>query len=101
MWTQQQLPGAKVVKAFNTWPFYAIKYQGLKIKPGDPEQPAVPIAGDDASAVKIAEQLVIDAGLPVVVVPGGLAKSALFDTDTPIGPNSFAKVADVRSHLEL
>ena len=36
--SQSILPGTKVVKAFNTWPFYR-----MQINPGQLNQPAVPI----------------------------------------------------------
>ena len=58
VWTASILPGTKVVKAFNTWPFFR-----MQINPGQLNQPAVPIAADDEEAARIGLQLVKDAGL--------------------------------------
>ena len=43
----------------------------------------MPVAGDDAAAVAIAVQLVLDAGFEPVVV-GGLARAREFDRNTAV-----------------
>ena len=47
VWTASQLPGARIVKAFNTWPFF--RYSQYSVLPVE-QRPAVPIAGDDGDA---------------------------------------------------
>ena len=94
-WTANQLPGARIVKAFNTFPFFAVQ-----VVPGKPGQAAVPIAADDEEALEIATQLVRDAGLDPVVV-GSLADSARFDAGQPAGPNSRLTEPQLRTVLGL
>ena len=84
-WTAQQLPGARIVKGFNTWPFF--RYSDYAALPAE-QRPAVPLAADDAAALEIVVQLVRDAQMAPVVAPGGLAAAARFDVDTPAGPLS-------------
>jgi len=64
-------PGAKLVRAFNAANYKVFAKAGAdggKDRPGG--RMAIPIAGDDAAAVKVAEGLVRDAGFdPVVVGP--------------------------------
>jgi predicted dinucleotide-binding enzyme len=68
------LPGTRLVRAFNT------VGAGLLIpiaqRTGD--KVGVPLAGDDAAALKVAEQLVRDAGFDPVIV-GGLSTAQSFD----------------------
>lgn len=96
LWTASILPATRVVKAFNTWPFFR-----LRIKPGEPNQPAVPIAADDEEAGRIVMQLVNDAGLEGILLPGGLAAAAKFDTGTDIGPNSELTKYEILQRLGL
>jgi predicted dinucleotide-binding enzyme len=77
-WVASQLPGAHVVKAFNTVYFKTLEAEAHK--GGDPL--GIPLAGDDANAVKTATQLVRDAGFEPVVA-GALAKGRQFDPGTP------------------
>lgn len=74
------LPGARIVRAFN-----AIGYSRLgqiAHRAGDPV--GVPIAGDDASAIALAERLIRDIGFEPVVV-GGLAMGKYLVPGTPLG----------------
>ena len=96
VWTAGQLPGARIVKAFNTWPFFR-----MRIDRGAANQPAVPLASDDEEAMAVAQQLVVDAGLEAVVVPGGLEAARVFDVETPAGPNSGLAKADLVRVLGL
>jgi hypothetical protein len=60
----------------------------MRINPGQPNQPAVPIAAYDEEAAHIFLHLIKDAGLEGRILPGGLTASRLFDTGTDSGPNS-------------
>ena len=91
--TQKYLPGARIVRAFNT-----IGYTILQAEAGraDPKLP-IPIAGDDADAVRIAGELVRDAGFEPVVA-GGLADARRFQRGAPgYGPK--ANAAELREKL--
>ena len=72
------LPGVRLVRAFNTVSYRAIRSEAHR----KGEKVAIPLAGDDAEALRIAVQLVQDAGFEPVVV-GGLARAVEFDTGTP------------------
>nr|HET7857691.1 NADPH-dependent F420 reductase [Caldimonas sp.] len=91
--SQKYVPGARIVRAFNT-----IGYTILQAEAGraDPKLP-IPIAGDDAEAVRIAAELVRDAGFEPVVA-GGLADARRFQRGAPgYGPK--ANAAELREKL--
>jgi len=91
--SQKYLPGARIVRAFNT-----IGYTILAAEAGraDPKLP-IPIAGDDAEAVRIAGELVRDAGFEPVVA-GSLADARRFQRGAPgYGPK--ANAAELREKL--
>jgi len=76
--TAKYFPGALLVRAFNA-------VDATAIEASDANSPAtigVPIAGDDATAVAIAAQLVVDAGCTPVVV-GKLAEASRFQPGGP------------------
>src|SRR5262249_34598282 len=73
------LPGVRLVRAFNAINSRSLASEGNR-KGG---LYAIPLAGDDAEALKVAQQLVKDAGFDPVVV-GGLAKAREFDVGTPV-----------------
>jgi 8-hydroxy-5-deazaflavin:NADPH oxidoreductase len=79
LWTASHLPGAKVVKAFNTVYFKVLESQAHRA--GD--RVGIPLAADDDEARDVAARLVRDAGFDPVAV-GGLAASARFDVGTPV-----------------
>jgi predicted dinucleotide-binding enzyme len=71
------LPGVRLVRAFN-----AIGYRELgHLAHRSGALVAIPLAGDDAAALAIAEQLVRDAGFDPVVV-GPLSRAREFDVGT-------------------
>ncbi len=71
------LPGVRLVRVFN-----AIGYRDLaKLAHRAPPLVAIPLAGDDAEALGVAEALVRDAGFEPVVV-GKLARAREFDFGT-------------------
>jgi len=73
------LPGARIVRAFNTVYFEDLKKTVTK----GGEKIGIPIAGDDQEAMNAAGELVEHAGLDPVVV-GGLSTSKLFDVGTAV-----------------
>lgn len=73
------IPGVKLVRAFNALSFVQVERDANR--PG--EKLGIPVAGDDAGAVKTVVQLVTDAGFDPVVV-GGLARAKEFDTGTAV-----------------
>jgi predicted dinucleotide-binding enzyme len=89
------LPGARIVRAFNTVYFVdlrrTVNQNGEKI--------GIPIAGDDPEGLKAAVELVERAGLDPVVV-GGLSTSKLFDVGTPVYATS-APAREIREKLNL
>lgn len=92
-WVAQQVPGARVVKAFNT-----VYFQHLRTATGSgPMAPGVPLAGDDDAALNVAGQLVRDAGFEPVVV-GPLNEVTRFEVGTPLW-NSGATADSLRAHL--
>ena len=79
-WVASHLPGAKVVKAFNTVYFKTLATQ---THPGNADGVGIPLAGDDEGALAVARRLVADAGFSPVVV-GPLAKGKLFEPGAPV-----------------
>ena len=73
------LPGAQLVKAFNTMTSEVLA-EGAN-QPGG--RLAYPIASDDVAAVGVAARLVMQAGFDPVVV-GGAAAALTFDQGTPV-----------------
>jgi predicted dinucleotide-binding enzyme len=73
------LPGARLVRAFNSVGY--TKLQSETNRAGD--KVAIPLAGDDAAALQVAQRLVRDAGFEPVVV-GGLARAREFDVGTAV-----------------
>lgn len=89
------LPGARIVRAFNT-----VFWKDLRRTVNDHgEKIAIPIASDDQEGVEAAVELVQKVGLDPVVV-GGLSTSKLFDVDTPVYATS-ASAKEVRQKLGL
>ena len=89
------LPGARIVRAFNT-----VYFEDLKktVNTGG-EKIGVPLAGDDQEGLKAAEELVKAAGLDPVVV-GGLSASKLFDVGTAVYATS-APAREIRERLHV
>ncbi len=89
------LPGARIVRAFNTVYFEDLKKTVNK----NGEKIGIPIASDDKEGLKIAGELVEHAGLDPVVV-GGLSTSKLFDVGTTVYATS-ASATEIRQKLDL
>jgi len=77
--TASFLPGARVVRAFNCIPAASLANQPNR----QPARIAIPLAGDDAEALEVAQGLVDDAGFDSVVV-GPLEIARHFDLGQPL-----------------
>jgi predicted dinucleotide-binding enzyme len=73
------LPGTRLVRAFNAINAGSLASEAHR----KPPLVGIPLAGDDAEALKVAQRLVGDAGFDPVVV-GGLARAKDFDVGTPV-----------------
>src|SRR5204862_5880547 len=73
------LPGARLVRAFSSWRHQTIARQAAQPGPGT----AIPVAADDAGALKVGIQLVSDAGFDPVPA-GTLAASKAFDLGSSV-----------------
>jgi predicted dinucleotide-binding enzyme len=78
-WTAGRLPGARVVKAFNTVYFQTLTMEAHRA--GD--RIGIPLAGDDPGAMEVAAGLVRDAGFDPVPV-GPLERARDFDPDSAV-----------------
>lgn len=89
------LPGARIVRAFNSVWFEDLK----KTVNNRGEKIGIPIAGDDQEGVEAARELAEKAGLEPVVV-GGLRTSRLFDVGTTVYATSDS-AGEIRRKLNL
>jgi 8-hydroxy-5-deazaflavin:NADPH oxidoreductase len=76
--SQKYLAGTRLVRAFNTLNYTIFAREANRPDP----KLAVPIAGDDPAALRVAEELVRDAGFEPVLV-GQLAEARLFQRGEP------------------
>jgi len=93
--SQKYLAGTRLVRAFNTLGYSIFAKEANRPEP----RMAVPIAGDDAEAVKVAQGLVRDAGFEPVVV-GKLVDAARFQRGAP-GYGQPVTAAELRKTLSL
>jgi hypothetical protein len=77
--TAELLHNNRVVRAFNCIGWMSLLNDGNR----QPERLAIPIGGDDAAALEIAQRLVRDTGFDPVMV-GSLAKTREFDLGQPL-----------------
>ncbi len=89
------LPGARIVRAFNTVYFVDLK----KTVNSKGEKIGIPMASNDEEGLKVTSELVETAGLDPVVV-GGLSTSKLFDVGTAVYATS-APAGEIRKKLNL
>jgi predicted dinucleotide-binding enzyme len=73
------LPGARLVRAFNSWGYQKMASEANRPAP----RMAIPVASDDAAALKVGLRLVQDAGFDAVPA-GSLAASKAFDLGSPV-----------------
>lgn len=78
------LRGTRLVRAFNCIPAQSLANDADRT----PERIAIPIAGDDAEALAVAQRLIGDAGFDAVVV-GPLASASRFDLGEPLASREF------------
>jgi 8-hydroxy-5-deazaflavin:NADPH oxidoreductase len=93
--SQKYLPGARIVRAFNTMSYKIFANEANRPDP----KLAIPIAGDDAQAVEVAAGLVRDAGFDPVVV-GKLADARRFQRGGP-GYGQEVTAAELKQKLSL
>jgi len=91
--TAQLLHNPRIVRAFNCIPAATLAGESNH----QPERIAIPIGGDDAQALKIAEQLVRETGFDPVVV-GSLAQTRQFDLGQPLASGRMT-AAELRSKI--
>jgi 8-hydroxy-5-deazaflavin:NADPH oxidoreductase len=92
--SREFLPGTRLVRAFNCIPFRALADDANR----EPERIAIPLGGDDAEALAVAERLVSDAGFDSVVV-GSLERSRVFDLGEPLARRLFT-AEELRHEVE-
>jgi predicted dinucleotide-binding enzyme len=91
----EYLPGTRLVRAFNAINAGPLAHQAFE----KPARLGIPLAADDPEAMKVAEQLVSDAGFDPVPV-GGLARARDFDVGTPVYVRGMT-AAELRKALNL
>ena len=89
--TAELLKSNRVVRAFNCIPAASLAGQANR----QPARIAIPIGGDDAAAIAIAERLVRDAGFDPVMV-GTLAETRQFDLRQPLAQGNLS-AAELRT----
>jgi predicted dinucleotide-binding enzyme len=89
--TAELLKSNRVVRAFNCIPAASLAGQANR----QPARIAIPIGGDDAAAIAIAERLVRDAGFDPVMV-GTLAETRQFDLRQPLAQGNLS-AAELRA----
>lgn len=77
--TAALLPGARLVRAFNSWSYALMQSEANRPAP----RMAIPVASDDAEALKVGMKLVEDAGFEPVAA-GSLAASKAFDLGSAV-----------------
>jgi predicted dinucleotide-binding enzyme len=93
--SQKYLPGARLVRAFNTLSYMIFQREANRPAP----RLAVPIAGDDREAVEVASTLVRDAGFDPVEI-GKLADANRFQRGAP-GYGQNVTATELRQKLSL
>jgi predicted dinucleotide-binding enzyme len=93
--SQKYLPGTRLVRSFNTLSYMVFAREANRPDP----KLAVPIAGDDREAVRVAALLVSDAGFDPVLV-GKLADARRFQRGEP-GYGQQVSAAELRQKLSL
>ncbi len=93
--SQKYLSGTRLVRCFNTFNYRIFARDAHRPDP----KLAIPIAGDDAEAVRVAEGLIRDAGFDPVLV-GGLKEASRFQMGGP-GFHQEVTAAELRQRLSL
>jgi 8-hydroxy-5-deazaflavin:NADPH oxidoreductase len=93
--TAALLPGARLVRAFNSWGYALMQREANRPAP----RMAIPVAADDPAALKVGMRLVEDAGFDPVAA-GSLAASKAFDLGSPVSGRVLT-AAELRKALSL
>ena len=93
--TAALLPGVKVVRSFNSWGYATMAREANRPAP----RMALPVAADDAEALKLGMQLVSDAGFDPVNA-GSLAASKAFDLGSSVS-GKILTAEEMRKALSL
>jgi len=93
--TAALLPGARVVRAFNSWGYTVMAREANRPAP----RMAIPVAADDPVAMKVGLQLVNDAGFDAVAA-GNLAASRAFDLGSSVSGRVLT-APELRQALQL
>jgi len=86
--TADYLHNRRIVRAFNCIPARTLATESNQ----KPDRIAIPIGGDDAQAITVAEQLVRETGFDPVVV-GSLADTRRFDLGQPLAHGNLSAAA--------
>jgi len=89
------LPGARIVRSFNSWGFATMAREANRPAP----RMALPVAADDAAALKLGMQLVSDAGFDPVNA-GSLAASKAYDLGSSVSGRVLT-APELRQALQL
>jgi predicted dinucleotide-binding enzyme len=95
VYTAALLPGARTVRSFNSWGYSQMQKEANRPAP----RMAMPVAADDAAALKVGAQLVADAGFDPVPLDS-LGASKAFDLGSPIS-GKVLTAAEMRQALSL
>ena len=93
--SKEYLPGTKLVRAFNAINAVPLANEAFR----KPERIGIPLASDHEDALRIASQLVTDAGFDPVIV-GDLSRAREFDFGTDVYVRSYS-AAKIREMLAL
>jgi predicted dinucleotide-binding enzyme len=93
--TATLLPGARLVRAFNSWGYAVMQREANRPAP----RMAIPVASDDPAALKLGMQLVADAGFDPVAA-GSLAASKVFDLGSSVSGRVLT-APELRQALQL
>ena len=93
--SKEYLPGTRLVRAFNAINASPLAKEAIR----KPEKIGIPLASDHPDALKVAVQLVSDAGFDPVPV-GDLSRAREFDFGTPVYVRSYS-AARIRELLKL
>jgi len=89
------LPGARLVRSFNSWGYAVMAREANRPAP----RMALPVAADDPVALKVGMQLVQDAGFDAVAA-GSLAASKAFDLGSSVSGRVLT-ASELRQALQL
>jgi predicted dinucleotide-binding enzyme len=91
--TAELLKSQRVVRAFNCIPAASLANEANR----QPARIAIPIGGDDAAAIAVAERLIREAGFDPVMV-GSLAETRQFDLGQPLAAGNLT-AAELRARI--